>query len=426
MHSCKLTLSLLILITALVACHICYAKAQGSNAAHTLTNADNVYAKNGLTEPADVWLPKDWRRIPRLQILTTFVQRDTTIADAVRALRLSTGAKLQAEGNEVLPSHVTLRYHNVPLADVLRGIAATRDLIWEKTPGGELLLHQRRRAHAMDVFHPHSEAEAEMWRLGQELVRQASSLPPDLQKDLLRSPSTNHTTAPDGAAFTDLPPAMQQTVRAMYVARAQMMQEADSQVHISPNELPSTRIRMDVNEQEGLTHHGFLICGDKKGEGMWTTKFKDTQEGNTVIPLEAVGPMPMRTYPGDAATQQEAQADAACLKTHVSLTTGSYTLEEVLLELAKQAHFHFAMPLDNIVVTRKFRCKDEPLGDVLPRLCRAFAFTTPRSGLRWEWSWNWRKGDFFVFHTRPDTTKPDGTDKPDVPRPAGPSPTQSK
>ncbi len=374
-------------------------------AQHPAAPKKNSVPTSAPVESTDAFLPAGWQHLPRMHTLTTFMQRDTTISEAVRALRLSTGAKLQAEGNELLPAHVSLHYRNVPLADVLRGIAAARNLEWVKTEAGELVLRQH-RAHVLDAHHPHSEAEADMIRKGQELVKQAMALPPALQQDLQRSASTNHTTAPEGAAFTDLPPAMQQAARAMYGARAQMLPDEGAPLLFAPDELPSTRLRMDVNVQEGVTFYGFQIDGDAKGQGMWTLTFHDPKEGYAVVSKEAAEAFyKPRTYPEDAAMQQQAQAEATCLKTRVHLPSGTYTLPEVLFAMAAQAHFHFALPLDRSIGTRKFRCDDETLGDVLPRLCRAFAFTTPMTGKRWEWSWNWRKDDFFVFHWRPQADK---------------------
>ncbi len=235
-------------------------------------------------EPADAFLPAGWQRLPRLLTLTTFMQRDTTIAEAVRALRLSTGARLVVEGSEALPAHVSLYYRNVPLADVLRGMAAARNLVWVKTDAGELLLRPRRQAHALDVFHPHTEAEAEMWRKGQELVKQAMALPPELQQELQQSTTTSLKFVPNGAAFADLPPAMRQTAQAMYAARVQMLHEEGSDVRVAPDDLSSMRLRMNVDVQQSATHYGFLVSGSGASESMWTRAFHDPKEGSAVVP----------------------------------------------------------------------------------------------------------------------------------------------
>ncbi len=374
-------------------------------AAHTQQPVSSVGGSvrtPGAVEPADNLLPAGWQRLPRLLTLTTFMQRDITLADAVRTLRLSTGAKIQAEGNEVLPAHVSLYYRNVPLADVLRGMAAaSHNLMWVKTETGELILRQRRQAHELDGLHPHTEAEAEMFRKGQELVRQVADLPPDVQHDLRFPHPLSH-----GVAFTDLPPAMQTNLRAMYAARLQMQEESEEKVYYGISKLPELYVQMDESAQETLTGCRFMLSDNHGGSDMWTHKFRDPKEGYAIVPKEAMVPQSLPAYPEDTAAQQQAQSDAACLKTHVHLSAGTYTLQEVLFALAAQAHFHFALPLDRSIGTRKFHCDDETLGDVLPRLCRAYAFTTPTTGKQWEWSWNWRKDDFFVFHWRPQSDKP--------------------
>ena len=151
---------------------------------------------------------------PRLARKITFICSKAKISDVLEELRTYTPVRFVAKKNW---QGITLRVRSVSLADALDSIGANYNAQWKREGDKWVLSTPGYDAEHLDSYHPHTDAEAEMFAKGHELIDAMKQLPPETQQAL-----TDEAQGTHGIPLEQLPEAMQNMARAMYAAQRQI------------------------------------------------------------------------------------------------------------------------------------------------------------------------------------------------------------
>lgn len=330
-------------------------------------------------------------------------------------LTTQTGVKLIAEGVELGTTSFACVYEDVTLHDVLDSLSHLNNYAWKRRKDQALALQDGYDATQLDVFRPHTEEEAEMWRQGKKLLEAYNKLPPNVKNAMGGQYEY-------GAAFGDLPAEAQSAARAMLRAKQQQLTNEGKSSPLDPAHLENTLVRMGgVNHQEGLDQYGFSIrdkgqddydangklTGHRFGESHDVSFMIFADPRDNVERIVPKGDAYSRTWHGDTEDERSRReydmADAR-LNAKVTLTSHRRSLYEALQEMQAQTHFSFATTLlDPKDESRPFfACDGMPLQRAVDSLCKAHGFAA--RGVTWTWTWGIRKSGVLLFHCTPRAT----------------------
>ncbi len=337
----------------------------------------------------------------RLNLRVSIKREATNEDEAVSALGRMTKIKMRVEDDkETELAQLAFRFQNAPLKNVLDSLAAVYGMLWVRQSGVWVLQadHARRR----DYHRPHTRAQAEISRVGRELLKELAKQPAEFQAQLHKQDVPGH---PDGLPFGELPSAMQSQVSAMLAANLRDRASQGDNITLALDN--NSYVSLEKSDEKDYTHYRIGISASEAGTGFSFNVFHDPAENNDRIVHYQDQPTSASFYPDkeDGASRLAALNADPRLKQRFSLRMRYATLADALHALASRAGFDFAAYYQDrgaIVPERKsFAFVNLPLATVLDRLAALYGITTVFHG-RQTHTWGERASGVVVFHLGPE------------------------
>lgn len=341
----------------------------------------------------------------RLDGKQTIRVRSRTVEDVLEQLHTLSGVEFHVRHTGIRVATLSLAYQKAPLRDILDDIAGAGGWEWRQEREGALLLQFRYDPHRQDFLRPHTEADAERERRGFEFLGQLGRQPASLQEALTRSikdPDNN------GVAFGDLPPEMQQNLRAMLAAQLMNLGEDFQNLKAQLQDPQTARLYLQVDSKADTTEYSITFGVPAEGGSgcLGSTEvnfsvFNDSREDYHVVPMSEVNAHPQAPWSPaqtDDASRQAALTADARLKGSVTLNLQEGTLADALLALLPQKGINFVAvrwPDSNASLKKSLVIKAAPLQDALDQVAATFHYT-----------WGERKSGTFIFHPLPEKPGP--------------------
>ncbi len=352
---------------------------------------------------------KDVLDNPRLLFRATVERKKTTVEQALAKLSEFTPLHLEAQGAELRTTTLYFHYTVTPLRDILAGIAETGNWEWTKKNENTLVLKERYRSHALDVYRPHNEADKEVHDRGVEFLNKLGNLPPDMQAALSSNTPPQTIGGLTGMPFTMLPSAMQDTLSAMFAAHTKSAASTGLNVPLTPADLAHSYVVVGIGTpQEGLNSYsiGFstdLPDGTRTGVGMPVIVFQDPREGYNVVPSDQLTGVDNNSVALDSLSRQKALAGNLHLQDKVSLKMENASLFQALKALSVKANISFSAQYPSMTakqVQQSFTFAAMSIGEMLDKLTALYGGRDDR-GNRYRYTWGQQgqeASQVFVFH----------------------------
>jgi hypothetical protein len=351
---------------------------------------------------------KDVLDNPRLRFRVTIERSTTNVEQALTKLCEYTPLHLEAQGAELRFTAIVFHYKATPLRDILASIAETGDWEWIRKNENTLVLKESYNPHALDLYHPHNEAEKEVHDRGVAFLDQFGKLPPDMQAALsMKQPLTPGSLT--GLPFTSLPSAVQDNLRAMFAAHTAATAASGGKLPLTSNDLSHCTVVLDSRTpQEGFNPFDVdlgadLPNGDRAGISMSFVEFQDPRDGYNVVPMNEVTGVDHKTVEKDALSRQKALATNPHLQEKVSLKLENASLFQALKALSTKVDLAFSeqyLPEKGKQAQRSFSLPTMPLGEMLDKLSTLYG-GKDGEGRRYRYTWGQQgnqASQVFVFH----------------------------
>ena len=337
----------------------------------------------------------------RLAVRVSVNRKSETVAKTLELLGKITKVKCFTADTEIAGRIISYHYQATPLRDIFYSLAAVQSWRWKPGQNGTWQLCQS--SHEHDNLRPHSDNQAELFRLGHDFLKQFGDLPPDVQHTMFHDNS--QPGVPGGAVRLDsLPQAMQDTINAMIEPSLAFQKEMiGTPALINPKE--QTGLTLSLQGQHNGEYDTYHINIGKSGVfGMMLSSFPvfhDAGEDYHVVPNSTEpNQRPWQPEKDDLVSRREAMKNDARMQTKVSVNVEDATLSQVMQYIAPLGKIDYVlMEHGGNSIRKTFRFVNQPLGNVLDQLCLLYDYKL--AGLSYGYCWGKHGAGTIVFHTAP-------------------------
>lgn len=215
--------------------------AQGN--ATTTTGAKPATDKPNLLE-------RDGRLSKRITIVA---DEDSTVGKVLRALTVAGPVRLKlGEELEGMRNHpIRVRFEDIPLRDAMDAIATLHQFQWERLGSDQYVL--RHRKNFLDGFLPTDPVRIEQAAMGKRIFAEFERLTLG-QKEALTTPESM-------VSLSELPPAMQEQIRALYESLDSERAKSGNPALQDPTNLIGAKVRLETTEQPLYTQRTLVMQG---------------------------------------------------------------------------------------------------------------------------------------------------------------------
>jgi hypothetical protein len=334
---------------------------------------------------------------PRLKVPVTIQHRSESVAKFLTALSKLTHVKMQTTDSEISGALVSFHYTSVPLCDICDSLTL-HGWRWKRDKNKTWLLCPS--SQETDNLRPHSDAEANMARLGHQFLEQFGHLPEDQQRAMWQDFEQPRSEAAP-VMLSSLPDAMQDIVRQLMPISQMNSEERGLVTNFRPEDHMS-----QLNISLGGMHHSdydsySITVGMPGGSASISdfNVFHDPNEDYHTVSLSAYDAHQLsQTEKAVARTRDDAIKNDPRMQKKITLKGDEVTLPEMMYGLAPLAGFAYILP-DHLgkQITRTMRFDNVPLYKVLDRLCALYDFRI--NGYLYGYMWGRRDNGIIVFHS---------------------------
>jgi hypothetical protein len=336
----------------------------------------------------------------RLDISVTVRQKAETVSAFLERLSKLTGVSLRTTDSEIAMTLVSYRYRKAALRDILESLAAINALRWKYDQNRTWMLVPS--SHEMDILRPHTDSEAELYRLGRQFLEQFRALPADVQRAMWHDRSDTSRKAAS-IPLAGLPASMQGTVDAMVDASNAIHREWNEPVGFDPKGNSRLSVSFDgMLHGEYVSYNVNLGRTGLGGMGMNFNVFPDPNEDYHIVPRAQ-----MHGTRAWMPEKEDAKSRGASLRDSRMLVKTSLSSEDALFPLVMQGlavakDLDYLLPVHGGLQFLKgmtFRFTEMPLSEVLDGLCALNGHKV--AGTEYGYCWGRRESGIVIFHCVP-------------------------